>query len=68
MDEELAKRTKTPYYIEYVYPVDAYGNQTFYFQLVRTKDCAILYANPIIENCMLHCWKLDIKRKDVTIW
>lgn len=68
MDEELAKRTKTPYYIEYVYPVDAYGRQTFYFQLVRTKDCAILYANPTIENCMLYCWKLDIKRKDVTIW
>lgn len=43
--EETAKRTKTGYFIEYVCPIDAYGNQSFYYQLVRTKDCAILYAN-----------------------
>ena len=42
---ETAKQTKTAYFIEYVYPIDAYGKQSFYFQLVRTKDCAILYAN-----------------------
>lgn len=41
---ETAKQTKTAYFIEYVYPIDAYGKQSFYFQLVRTKDCAILYA------------------------
>lgn len=50
---ETAKQTKTAYFIEYVYPNDAYGKQSFYFQLVRTKDSV---------------WKMDISHKDVTIW
>lgn len=65
---ETAQRTKTAYFIEYVYPVDAYGKQLFYFQLVRTKDCAILYANENINNVFIACWKMDISHKDVTIW
>lgn len=65
---ETAQRTETAYFIEYVYPVDAYGKQSFYFQLVRTKDCAILYANENINNVFIACWKMDISHKDVTIW
>lgn len=65
---ETAQRTKTAYFIEYVYPVDAYGKQSFYFQLVRTNDCAILYANENINNVFIACWKMDIPHKDVTIW
>ena len=29
--QETAKMTKTPYFIEYVCPVDAYGKQSFYY-------------------------------------
>lgn len=65
---ETAQRTKTTYFIEYVYPIDAYGKQSFYFQLVRTKDCAILYANDNINNVFIACWKMDIQHNDVTIW
>lgn len=65
---ETAKQTKTAYFIEYVYPIDAYGKQSFYFQLVQTKDCAILYANENINNVFIACWKMDISHKDVTIW
>jgi len=65
---ETAQRTNTAYFIDYVCPVDAYGKQSFYFQLVRTKDCAILYANEDIQNVFVECWKMDISKKDVTIW
>ena len=66
--EETAKRTKTGYFIEYVCPIDAYGNQSFYYQLVRTKDCAILYANEDIKNVLIQCWQRNILYTDVTIW
>ena len=65
---ETAKQTKTAYFIEYVNTIDAYGKQSFYFQLVRTKDCAILYANENINNVFIACWEMDISHKDVTIW
>lgn len=65
---ETANRTNTKYFIEYVYPIDAYGNQQFYYQLVRTKDCNILYANEDLQNVYIECWKRDISRKEVTIW
>lgn len=58
---------KTKYFIDYVYPVDAYGKQSFYFQLTRTRDNAILYANEKLENVELECWKREISCKDVTI-
>ena len=35
---ETTKQTKTAYFIEYVNTIDAYGKQSFYFQLVRTKE------------------------------
>ena len=65
---ETAKQTKTAYFIEYVYPIDAYGKQSFYFQLVRTNDCAILYSNENLQNVFIACWQMDILKKDVTIW
>lgn len=61
---ETTKQTKTAF--EYVNTIDAYGKQSF--QLVRTKDCAILYANENINNVFMACWKMDISHKDVTIW
>ena len=66
--EETAKITKTGYFIEYVCPIDAYGNQSFYYQLVRTKDCAILYANEDIKNVFIQCWQRNILYTDLTIW
>lgn len=66
--EETAKRTKTGYFIEYVCSVDAYGKQSFYYQLVRTKDCAILYSNENIKNVFVRCWQINILYTDVTIW
>lgn len=66
--QETAKLTKTKFFIEYVYPFDAYGNQSFYYQLVRTKDCAILYANEELTNVQLYCWLNDISKNDVSLW
>lgn len=66
--QDTAKMTKTPYFIEYVWPVDAYGNQSFYYQLVRTSDLMILYANPSIDKVFIECWQNDISRNDVTVW
>ena len=57
---------RTKYFIDFVYPIDAYGNQSFYYQLVRTKDNAILFASEKLENVQLYCWKNDINHKDVT--
>ena len=66
--QETANRTKTPYFIEYVYPVDAYGHQSFYFQLVRTKDLGILCSNEKLDNIFIHCWMTGIAKDQVTIW
>lgn len=57
----------TKYFIDYVCPVDAYGNQSLYHQLVRTKDDAILYANPKLDYVLIECWKRGINKKEVTI-
>ena len=65
---ETAKMTKTPYFIEYVCPVDAYGKQSFYYQLVRKSDLMILYANPSFDRMLIECWQRDISKNDVTIW
>lgn len=66
--EDTAKQTNTKYFIEYVYPINAYGKQSFYFQLVRTKDLAILFSNEDLKNVEIECWKMGIAKKDVTIW
>ena len=66
--QETAQMTQTPYFIEYVWPKDAYGNQSFYYQLVRKSDLAILYANPSIDKVYIECWRCGIAHNDVTIW
>lgn len=58
---------KTKYFIVYVYPVDAYGNQSFYYQLVRTCDSAILYSNENLDCIKVECWNRDISKSNVTI-
>ena len=66
--KETAQMTKTPYFIEYVCPVDAYGKQSFYYQLVRKSDLMILYANESYHNIIVECWRNNISKNDVTIW
>lgn len=66
--QETAKMTQTPFFIEYVCPVDAYGKQSFYYQLVRTADLKILYANESYHNVIVECWRSNISKNDVTIW
>lgn len=63
--QETAKRTNTPYFIEYIHEGDS---NSFYFQLVRTKDEAILYANPEIEFVFSRCFQLGITKEQITIW
>ena len=55
---------KTNYYIETVT-----DNKDFalYYQVVRRRDEAILYANETLENVFLHCWAMDIKYNDVVL-
>lgn len=66
--QETAKMTQTPYFIEYVCPVDAYGKQSFYYQLVRKSDLMILYANESYHNVIVECWRNDISKNEVTVW
>ena len=66
--QETAKMTKTPYFIEYVSPVDAYGRKSFYYQLIRTSDLMILYANESYYNVIVECWRNDISKNEVTVW
>lgn len=42
---ETAKQTKTAYFIEYVNTIDAYGKQSFYFQLYEPK--IVRYYTPM---------------------
>lgn len=55
----------TEYYIDYIYNNPSGAN--FYHQLVRTKDEAILYANPNLDYVKLECWKRGISINQVTI-
>lgn len=66
--EEIAELTETKYFIEYVSPVDPYWKKSFYYQLVRTKDCAIIFSNADLQYIFSECWKMDIQKDDVTIW
>lgn len=60
---ETSLKTTTPYFIEYV-PEDWQS----YFQLVRTKDQAILYANVNLKYVYAHCFTVGIPREQVTVW
>ena len=53
----------TKYVVDYVY--DGEGDFNYYYQLVRMKDGAILYANKD-QNCViLDCWKRGLKFEEV---
>ena len=65
--QETAKMTQTPYFIEYVYSVDAYGESSYY-QLVRKSDLAILYASRSYHSVIIECWRNDIGKSQVTVW
>lgn len=47
------------YVIDYVYD-NAPGEPNYYYQIVRVKDDAILYANPDKNNVIAECWKRGI--------
>lgn len=59
-------KAKRKYHIDYIY--DNPSGHNFYFQLVRTADDAILYANPNLDYVKLRCWELGISKDDVEIW
>lgn len=61
---ETAKRTKTTYFIEYV--CDDINNT--YWQLVRSRDAAILAAKEDLNDIYAHCFICGINKQDVTIW
>lgn len=58
---ENAKLSRTPYFIEYV--CDDLNNT--YWQLVRTRDVAILSTSRDLNDLVAAC---VIIRTDVTIW
>lgn len=53
------------YTIDFVY--DNPSGENYYHQLVRNSDGAILYANPILDNIFVFCFKAGINREDVAI-
>ena len=60
------KTASTPYYIDYVINKEN-GCFDTYYQLVRTKDDAILYASEELDNIFLNCWHRGISKDDVVI-
>lgn len=65
---ETAKITTTPYFVEYVCrQKEGQGLETYY-QLVRTADVAILYANESLDNVYLHCFFEGINIKEISLW
>ena len=56
---------KAEYVIDYVY--DNPSGASFYYQLVRLSDNAILFANQSIQNIYVHCWRYGIAYDKVSI-
>lgn len=63
--EDEQKPAETPYYIDYIY--NNPSGENFYYQLVRRRDNAILYANPNLDFVKLRCWELGISKDDIVI-
>lgn len=61
---ELAKRTNTKYFIEYI----CADLSNTYFQLVRAKDAAILAAYNDLTVLYAECFVRGIHNEDVTLW
>ena len=60
---ETAKHTNAKYFVEWVN-----NNGESYYQLVRTKDVAILYANPELREVWAECFLCGISKSDVVLW
>lgn len=61
---DLAQKTSTKYFIEYVCSDLA----NTYFQLVRKADAAILCAYKELTYIFSDCFELGINKSDVTMW
>lgn len=61
---ETANRTKTTYFVEYI--CDDLNNT--YWQLVRSRDAAILAAHKDLNDIYADCFICGINKQDVTIW
>lgn len=61
---ETANRTNTTYFVEYI--CDDLNNT--YWQLVRSRDAAILAAHKDLNDIYAHCFICGINKQDVTIW
>ncbi len=54
---------KAKYVVDYV--CDGEGDFNYYYQIVRIKDNAILYANKDKYNIICECWKRGLKFEEV---
>lgn len=63
--QPLVNAERTPYYIDYIH--DKGITTEPYFQLVRRRDEAILYANANLDFVKLRCWELGISKDDIVI-
>lgn len=62
-------KVTTKYYIDFVYEYDSNKNIICsYYQLVRTSDDAILYANADFNYVYAECFVLGINNSEVTIF
>lgn len=62
-------KVATKYYIDFVCEYDSNKNLLCsYYQLVRTSDDAILYANADITNIYAECFTSGINKNEVTIF
>ena len=48
-------------------PVTDSRDFVLYYQIIRRKDDAILYANEDLNNCCLQAWALGLNYHDVVI-
>lgn len=61
------KKVKTMKANYEISPVTDERDFVLYYQIVRRKDGAILYANEEINNCYLQAWALGLNYHDVAI-
>lgn len=61
---EAANHTKTTYFVEYI----CNDINNTYWQLVRSRDAAILAAHKDLNDIYAHCFICGINKQDVTIW
>lgn len=62
----MEKKISTPYYIDYIVRKEN-GTIEAYYQVTRTKDDMILYANPDWHNIVDFLWHAEISPKAITL-